>query len=146
MPTRKQMDSVQDRIETLTEERFWASGEFLRPVGRDSPKAGTRWTELDFEDRREAVYVNVDWSGFTLEEQMEITDRVADGDIPELWMGDIRASDQREHDLALHAEMAEEQRTARAILSGADVFRTIMAAEAPVIEGIAEKREGGHER
>lgn len=132
MPTRKQMEAVQDRIEALRADRFWANGEFLRPVGRDFPAAGTPWEELDFEDRREAIYVNADWTGFSLEEQMEVTDRVADGDPPELWMEGIRASDQRERSQELFAGMAEEERAARAILSrepANDRFMEIMKGE-----------------
>ena len=145
MPTRKQIDAVLERIVSLTEDRFLTHGEFLRPVGRDSPQAGTPWKDLDFEDRREAVYVNTDWSGFTLEEQMEVTDRVADGDPVDLWMGDIRASDQREHDRALFAEQAEEKQSA-GIREGRNSLRAIMAGEIPAIDKTADAPERDHER
>jgi hypothetical protein len=85
MPTRKEIDAVQSRIEALTTQRFWAQGEFLRPVAGDAPEAGTPWLELSFEDRREAIYVNTDWKGFSLEEQMAITDMVAEGESHSFW-------------------------------------------------------------
>lgn len=96
MPTFKEMAAVTSRIEALTGERFWAQGEFLRPVAGSSPEAGTPWSELDFDDRREAIYVNTDWKGFSLEQQMDVTDRVADGDPQEMWMDGMRASDRPE--------------------------------------------------
>jgi hypothetical protein len=96
MPTVKEMAAVTSRIETLTGERFWAQGEFLRPVAGGSPQAGTPWAELDFDDRREAIYVNTDWKGFSLEQQMDVTDRVADGDPQEMWMDGMRANDRPE--------------------------------------------------
>ena len=146
MPTRKQMDAVTNLIESLKEESFRVSGEFLRPVGRNSSESGTRWSGMDFEDRREAVYVNVDCSGFTLEQQMEVTDRVADGDPVELWLEGIQASDQRQHDQALRAEFAEERRVADGIRPDRKSLKAILAGEIPEMDRAPEEHGRGHER
>ncbi len=145
MPTRKEMDAVQSRIEALSGDRFWANGEFLRPVGGDQPGAGTPWNELEFEDRREAVYVNTDWKGFSLEEQMEVTDRVADGDPSGLWLEGIRASDHAEHTRALITEMAEERRVASGEPSseepGSEQLRSILAGTSKLADSPAVQPE-----
>lgn len=85
MPTREELDAVRARIADLTAQRFLTQGEFLRPVAGDSPEAGTPWIELDFDDRRESIYVNIDWKGFDPEQQMGITDMVADGESATFW-------------------------------------------------------------
>lgn len=138
MPTRKQMDSVQNQIESLTGERFWANGEFLRPVGAAQPSAGTPWSELDFEDRREAVYVNTGWKGFSLEEQMEVIDRVAAGDPSELWLEGIRASDHAEYTRSLITEIAEERgvvgNECSSLGPASETFKAILTGEAHGVE------------
>lgn len=113
MPKRKEMNAVLSRIEELTNGRFWANGEFLRPVERDTPKAGTPWNELGVDDRREAIYVNTDWKGFSAEQQMEVTNRVANRESSEQWMEGIRVSDQAEHMRTLAAEIRADEHAAR---------------------------------
>jgi hypothetical protein len=44
------------------------------------PGAGTPWWGLSRDDRREAIFANTDWEGFTPDEQSAIADLVAEGE------------------------------------------------------------------
>lgn len=140
MPKREEIEAVQARIEDLTGQRFWAQGEFLRPVIGGAPEAGTPWFDLDFEDRREAIYVNTDWKGFSLDQQMAITDLAAEGESAVFWMEAIQASDQAEHLQAVFAEMDEERRAGRGE-SGSERFNAILEGVPSIEESPAVQPE-----
>ncbi len=109
MPTRDQMDSVQRRIETLEGERFRPVDGEMKPAGPDAPGDSLTWQQLNFEQSLEALHYEVDWSGFTVELQVEVSLRVVDGQPSSEWMGDIEASDRREHAEAFHRERQEDR-------------------------------------
>jgi hypothetical protein len=80
MPTKGEMADVAQRVMALTSERFWANGEFLRPVVDGPPGAGTPWWGLSRDDRREAIFANTYWEGFSPEEQAATVAMVAEGE------------------------------------------------------------------
>ena len=108
MPTREQIESVQRRIEDLEGERFRPVDGEMKPAGPDAPDDCLTWDQLSFEQSLEALHYGVDWSGFSVEQQVEVSLRVVDGEPSTDWMGDIAASDQAERDAALRREWRED--------------------------------------
>jgi hypothetical protein len=114
MPTRQQMDSVIERIETLIETEFHGHSSFHsyddgRKVPADWnywPMSASRseivaaigegyesksWREMGEEDRRDVLAEYVDWQGFTEAQKADVIRRVLDGEEAGFWMDGIAA-------------------------------------------------------
>ena len=106
MPTRDQMDEVQQEIERLIEDRFAPDGGWMRPS--DTPNA-VPWDDLTYNQQVGVLVSEVSWPGFDQTQIADVSTRVIDGEPSPEWMGDIVASDQWKHDKALFAEIREDE-------------------------------------
>ena len=106
MPTVKEKNAVEERIHALRSETFRMQGNMMRPTGTSD---GLTWDELSREQALDVLSSSVDWSGFDVDQQAEVSLRAVDDDWDLPLMEDIPASDQREHDRADALERRTEE-------------------------------------
>lgn len=106
MPTVKEKGAVEERLLALRSETFRTQGGMMRPS--ESP-GGLTWDDLSREQAMDVLSCSVDWSGFSAEQQVEVSLRAVDDDWDHPLMEGIVASNQREHDRADALERRTEE-------------------------------------
>lgn len=82
MPTKDQMEVVRTQIEWLETARFVRDDYSVRPVVAEPPADAFHWSELVEIHKLDVMASSVDWTGFHIEQQLDVMQNVIDGKTP----------------------------------------------------------------
>jgi hypothetical protein len=111
MPTNEQMQSVIDQIKRYESSSFIKEGAFYR----ESSDGPLRWNDIPETERLVFLDGNVNWEGFSREQEFEVVSRVADGEDPEFWMDGIQPVIEREELIHGYQELVDQKELEQAV-------------------------------
>lgn len=106
MPTRSDIDAVQDKLERLIVARYLSDDV---PAGPSDAAEAVPWADLAADKRTFLLISKVTWPGYDVQQIVEVANRVLLGESPQHWMDGIVASDQAEANFAALREQQEEK-------------------------------------
>jgi hypothetical protein len=164
MPTKEQIASATEHIKDVIGRRYiegdgdmcscWFQPEGGGPVGMtifQGVPVGTPepFADVPYRGKLELLLTYVDWKGFSLSQESDVTHRVIDGKSPELWMDGIDVTrshdDGKEQFKRILEEQTIDHKAARLRDTGQDHEKFLKEATERALASMQVK-DRGHER